>query len=62
MAVMWQRHSMPRVWVGPAQTGPTRAHQSPFETQSELTVDRSMLPIDLAPHLSGTDTQDPHVR
>ena len=44
----WQHHSMPRVRVGLAQTGPTRARQSPFETQSELTIDRSMLTVDLA--------------
>ena len=76
MATTWQRHSMPRVWAGPAQTGPTRARQSLFETQSELTVDRSTLTVDrstlivdrstltvdLAPHVSGTDTLDPHVR
>ena len=57
----WQRHNMPRVRVGPAQTGPTRARQSPFETQSELTVDRSTLTVDLGPHVNVTKTQDPHV-
>ena len=62
MTTTWQRHIMPCVQVSPAQTGPTRAHQSPFETQSELTVDQSMLTIDLPPHVSGTDTLDPHVR
>ena len=61
MTTTWQRHSMPRVRVGPAQTGPTRARQSPFETQSELTVDRSTLTVDLAPHVSGIETLDPHV-
>ena len=58
----WQCHSMPRVRVSPAQTGPTRAHQSPFETQSELTIDQSMLTADLAPQVSGIDTLGPHVR
>ena len=57
----WLRHSMPRVRAGPAQTGPTQSRQSPFETQSVLTVDWSTLTIDLAPHVSGTDTLDPHV-
>ena len=62
MATTWQRHSMPRVRVGPAQTGPTRARQSPFETQSELTVDQSTLTVDLAPQVSGTDTLGSYVR
>ena len=57
----WQHHSMPRVRVGPDQTGPTRARQSPFETQSELTIDRSTLMVDLAPHVSDTKTPDPPV-
>jgi len=24
MTVTWQNHSVPRVWTGPAQTGPTQ--------------------------------------
>ena len=55
----WQHHSLPRVRPSPAQI---KAHRSPFETQSVLTVNWSTLTIDLAPHVSGTDTLDPHVR
>ena len=61
MAMTWLCHSLPRVRLGPAQTGPTRAHQSPVRTQSVLTVDWSMLTVDLAPHVSDTGTLDPHV-
>ena len=60
--VTWLRHSMPRVQVSSAQTGPTRAHQSPFETRPMLTVDRSTLTVDLAPHVSDTEPLDAHVR
>jgi len=31
-------------------------------TRPMLAVDRSTLTVDLAPHVSGTDTLDPHVR
>ena len=58
----WLCHSLPRVRVSLAQTGPTQAHQNLFETQPMLTVDRSMLTIDLAPHVSDTVLLDPHVR
>ena len=43
----------PSPYLGP--TGPVR-------TRSVLTVDRSTLTINLAPHVSGIDTMDPHVR
>ena len=59
--VTWLRHSLPRVWVSPAQTGPTRARQSPLETQSVLTVDWSTLTVDLGPHVSDTEPLDPPV-
>ena len=62
MATTWQSHSTPRVLVGPAQTGLTRAHQSLVRTQPILTVDWSTLTVDLAPYVSDTDTLDPHVR
>ena len=54
----WLRHSMPRVRTGLAQP---EARQSPFETQSGLTVNRSMLTVDLAPHVGDTEAWDPHV-
>ena len=56
----WQHHSMPCVWAGLAQTGPTRARQSPFETQSELTIDRSMLTVDWA-DMSATQSHWTHL-
>jgi hypothetical protein len=58
-AMTWQRHSLPRGGPSPAQIQPC---PSPVETRSVLTVDRSMLTIDLAPHVSGTGTLDPHVK
>ena len=42
----------PSPYLGP--TGPVR-------TRSVLTVDRSTLMVDLAPHVSGTEARDPHV-
>ena len=58
-AVTWQRHSMPRGGPKPSPyPGPT----GPVWTRPVLTVDRSTLTVDLAPHVSGTDTLDPHVR
>ena len=53
----WLRHSLPCVRVSPAQTGPTRAHQSPFETQSELTVDLAHMSVaqTLWAHMSDDD-------
>ena len=62
MAVTWLCHSLPRVWLGPAQTGPTRSPTDPFETRPVLTVDRSALIVDLTPHVSDTVLLDPHVR
>jgi hypothetical protein len=58
----WQSHSLPRVRVSPARTGPTRRPTGPVRTRPELTVDRSMLTVDLAPHVSDTVLLDPHVR
>ena len=60
-AATWQRHIMTCVRVGLAQTGPTRARQSPLETQSVLTVDWSTLTVDLGPHVSDTEPLDPLV-
>ena len=56
----WLRHSLPHVRVSPAQTGPTRAHQSPFETWPMLIVDRSMLTIDQT-HMSVAQTLWTHM-
>ena len=54
----WQHHSMPRGGPKPSPyPGPTGL----VWTRPVLTIDRSMLTVDLAPHVSGTDTLDPHV-
>ena len=50
----------------PAQPGPKPSPYlgptGPVRTRSVLTVDWSTLTVDLAPHVSGTDALDPHVR
>ena len=43
----------------PAQIQPCLGQ---FETRPVLTVDWSTMTVDLVPHVSGTDTLDPHVR
>jgi hypothetical protein len=45
-----------------ARPGPTRSPTGSVRTRPVLTLDRSTLTVDLAPHVSDTVLLDPHVR